>query len=254
MFRSAIERAGLRLVVDCPPLPEPVYVDREMWEKIVLNLLSNAFKFTFEGEIAVRLRRRRTTRAELTVRDTGTGIPADELPRLFERFHRVEGARGRTHEGTGIGLALVQELVRAARRQQSRSRATRAAARTFTRRRFPFGHAHLPPSGSAPRAARRRPALGASAVRARRRCAGCPAPRVALADRRSMPHRSRRRRRCDAATPARAARVLLADDNADMREYLRRLLAAEYDVEAVADGEAALEAARRSVPTWCSPT
>jgi signal transduction histidine kinase len=57
VFRSAMEKAGLRLVVDCPPLPDPVYVDRDMWEKIVLNLLSNAFKFTFGtgiGEIARR--------------------------------------------------------------------------------------------------------------------------------------------------------------------------------------------------------
>src|SRR5262249_51233705 len=56
MFRSLIERAGMRLTVDCPPLPRPVSVDRNMWEKIVLNLLSNAFKFTHEGEIAVVLR------------------------------------------------------------------------------------------------------------------------------------------------------------------------------------------------------
>lgn len=55
-FRSTVERAGMRLVIECPPLPEPVYVDREMWEKIVLNLVSNAFKFTFEGEIEVSLR------------------------------------------------------------------------------------------------------------------------------------------------------------------------------------------------------
>ncbi len=102
---------GLRLAVDCPPLAEPVFVDREMWEKIVLNLLSNAFKFTFEGEIAVTLGQA-GGRAELRVQDTGTGIPADELPRLFERFHRVENAKGRTHEGSGIGLALVQELVK----------------------------------------------------------------------------------------------------------------------------------------------
>ena len=54
---------GLKLVVDCEPLGEPVYVDREMWEKIVLNLLSNAFKFTFEGEIAVRLIAATATRA-----------------------------------------------------------------------------------------------------------------------------------------------------------------------------------------------
>ncbi len=101
----------MQLVVDCPPLPEPAYVDRDMWEKIVLNLVSNAFKFTLEGRIAVSLRDDGGS-IELRVEDTGTGIPADELPRLFERFHRVEGAQGRTHEGTGIGLALVQELAR----------------------------------------------------------------------------------------------------------------------------------------------
>src|SRR5690606_32860290 len=110
-FRSAIERAGLRFIVDTPPLPQPVYVDREMWEKIVLNFLSNAFKFTLEGEIAVTLRAVDDA-VELEVRDTGVGIPADELDLVFQRFHRVKGARGRTHEGTGIGLALVQELVK----------------------------------------------------------------------------------------------------------------------------------------------
>ena len=78
-FRSACERAGLRLVVDCLALTEPVYVDRDMWEKIVLNLLSNAFKFTVAGEITVILRSAGET-VELAVRDTGTGIPAAEIP------------------------------------------------------------------------------------------------------------------------------------------------------------------------------
>src|SRR6185295_1598776 len=110
-FRSAVERAGLGLSVDCPPLGQPVYVDRDMWEKIVLNLLSNAFKHTFEGEIAVALRPG-GDHAELVVRDTGVGIPAEQLPHVFERFHRVPSARSRTHEGTGIGLALVRELAR----------------------------------------------------------------------------------------------------------------------------------------------
>src|SRR5262249_46914034 len=111
VFRSAIERAGLRLRVDCPPRTEANSVDPEMWEEIVFNLLSNAFKFTFAGEIAVSLRQSGDL-VELTVRDTGTGIPAQELPHLFERFHRVAGARGRTFEGSGIGLALIQELAR----------------------------------------------------------------------------------------------------------------------------------------------
>src|SRR5258708_4482027 len=112
-FRSAIERAGLRLVIDCPSLPHQVYVDADMWEKVVLNLISNAFKFSFEGEIGIAAKPSSDGRyAEVTVRDTGTGIPPEELSYLFERFHRVEGARGRSIEGSGIGLALVQELIK----------------------------------------------------------------------------------------------------------------------------------------------
>ena len=109
-FRAACEKAGLSLVIDCPPLAEPVYVDREMWEKIVLNLVSNAFKFTLEGEIVVRLRQK-SGATELTVRDTGVGIQQADLPRVFERFYRVEGQVARTHEGSGIGLSLVRDLV-----------------------------------------------------------------------------------------------------------------------------------------------
>ncbi|MGP1387743.1 MAG: ATP-binding protein [Thainema sp.] len=132
MFRSTIESAGLRFTVDCPPLPESVYIDREMWEKIVLNLLSNAFKFTFEGEIRVSLRVGEWESAQvsdhssthrpidppthphfiLTIRDTGIGIPPDELPHIFERFYQSKSNQGRSYEGSGIGLALVQELVK----------------------------------------------------------------------------------------------------------------------------------------------
>jgi signal transduction histidine kinase len=111
VFRSATERAGLGLVVDCRQTKEVAYVDRDMWEKIVLNLVSNAFKFTFDGEIEVTLNQVGNS-AELRVCDTGVGIPPEEIPRLFDRFHRVPNARSRTHEGTGIGLALVHELVR----------------------------------------------------------------------------------------------------------------------------------------------
>src|SRR5690606_2910090 len=110
-FESAISRAGLRLVVDCRTGGEIAYVDRAMWEKVVFNLLSNAFKFTFSGEIGVSV----TTaggRMVGRVRDMGIGIAAVELLFIFEWFHRVEGARGWMHEGTGIGLALVHVLVK----------------------------------------------------------------------------------------------------------------------------------------------
>ncbi|HEY3588021.1 MAG TPA: GAF domain-containing sensor histidine kinase, partial [Myxococcaceae bacterium] len=110
-FRSAFQRAGLRFEVDAPPLPEPAHVDRDMWERVVLNLLSNALKFTLGGSVEVSLRLDGDS-VLLQVRDTGSGIPADELPRLFQRFHRVQGTRARTHEGSGIGLALVNDIVR----------------------------------------------------------------------------------------------------------------------------------------------
>jgi signal transduction histidine kinase len=110
VFRSAMEKAGLSFVVRCERDRATVYVDREMWEKIVFNLLSNAFKFTFTGEVEVGLRRDTEDAVEFFVRDTGTGIPPEEVPRLFERFHRVKQARGRSYEGTGIGLALIRNL------------------------------------------------------------------------------------------------------------------------------------------------
>ena len=131
-----------------------------MWEKIVLNLLSNAFKFTFEGSIAVRLRMERTAR-RLEVADTGTGIAEHEMPRLFERFHRIEGARSRSHEGSGIGLALIHELVRL---HGGDIRVTsRLGAGTTFRVRIPRGTAHLPPSRSARRERSHRPPLDAAA-------------------------------------------------------------------------------------------
>lgn len=111
LFRSAIERAGLKLILKIPSLSEPIYVDREMWEKIVLNLLSNAFKFTLNGEIEVSLWEN-IKAVEFKVRDTGTGISEENLTKVFERFHRVQGAKSRSHEGSGIGLALTKELVK----------------------------------------------------------------------------------------------------------------------------------------------
>jgi PAS domain S-box-containing protein len=242
-FRSACEKAGLRLVVDCPPLPEPVYVDRDMWEKVVLNLVSNAFKFTFEGEIGVSLRQVEHV-AEVRVRDTGTGIPAAELPRVFERFHRVEGSRGRTYEGTGIGLTLVQELVKL-HGGTVRVESTCGEGSTFTVS-VPTGTSHLPADRIGAARALRPTAVGAGAFIEEvlrwlpsedDRVTGWPGDSL-TEDTRAAP----------VTLSSSRPRVLWADDNADMRDYVRRLLGEQYDVEAVADGEAALAAARARPP------
>jgi signal transduction histidine kinase/CheY-like chemotaxis protein len=228
MFRSAVERAGLELVVDCPPLPAPVHVDRAMWEKIFLNLLSNAFKFTFVGRIAIRLRARDGA-VELDVADTGCGIPPGELTSVFTRFHRVQGARSRSHEGTGIGLALAQELTRLHGGAITVT-STLGAGTTFTVS-IPTGTAHLPADRIAAQ-----PSSHRTSTRAFVDEADGWVPRDAeLA--------------APAGSPtASARRVLVADDNADLLGYLTRVLGAHWRVEAVADGDAALAAAQREPP------
>lgn len=233
VFRSAVERAGLRLSVDCPPLPEPIYVDHEMWEQIVFNLLSNALKFTFTGEIAVALRID-TGAAELSVRDTGTGIPAAEIPRLFERFHRVQGAQGRSFEGSGIGLALVQELVRL-HGGEVRVSSLLGQGTTFTVR-IPTGAAHLPTDRmiSAQRAATPG-SRGDMFVQEALRWLPQGEPAGQLPEDGLPAERVPR--------PVPSGRILLADDNADMRAYVHRLLSPLYDVVMAEDGVAALRQA-----------
>lgn len=240
-FQSAIERAGLRMTIDCPPLPGSVYVDQEMWEKIVLNLISNAFKYTLQGEIAISLLPV-VDGAELKVRDTGTGIPEHELPRIFERFHRVEGAQGRTYEGTGIGLSLVQELVRL-HGGTIAVESVLGQGSVFTVR-IPFGSAHLPQdriSSVRDRATSTPIRLDAFVEEARRWIPGSVESEVekpGLADEGSA----------SAAPDDRKKRIVLADDNADMREYIRKILASSHEVIAVTNGREALDAVRSHSP------
>jgi PAS domain S-box-containing protein len=232
-FHSLCEKAGLRLMVNCAPFSpdEPAYVDRDMWEKIVLNLVSNAFKFTLQGEIEVRLEAV-DGHARLSVRDTGVGIPEEELPRMFERFHRVDNSRGRTYEGTGIGLALVQELVKLHGGTIDVASVEGEGA-TFTVT-IPLGKAHLDPKrlGKASELTPTNitPAFVGEALR------WLP-DELAVNQRPEAP-----KSETEAASIKQngKARVLIADDNADMRDYLRRILATEHDVEVVSNGAEAL--------------
>jgi signal transduction histidine kinase len=245
VFRSAVERAGLAYRVDCEPVDEPIYLDVDLWEKIVLNLLSNALKFTFTGGIEVGLRRRGAAVA-LTVTDTGVGIPAGELPRLFERFYRVAGARARTHEGSGIGLALVNDLVRLhGGRVEVASEV--GVGTTFTVI-LPTGHHHLDGDRIA-QARAAEPSRGHTEAFVHEALRWMPEGDAA--PERSAPGAEpgiATDAAIDPAPRASRSRVLVADDNADMRDYIMRLLRAHWDVEVVGDGEAALAAARRDPP------
>ncbi len=249
VFRSATEKAGLGLELDCAQLDEPVFVDRGMWEKIVLNLISNAFKFTLEGKIVVSLTREGSD-VVLRVRDTGVGIPAQELPRLFERFHRIENTRSRTHEGSGIGLALVQELAKL-HGGTVRVESVAGEGSTFIVG-VPLGSAHLPHDR-----------VGGTRTSASTAVGGAPFVEEAL---RWLPETNQSSVAqeflpvdelmpipCPPLTHTQAASekrplILIADNNADMRQYLERLLAERYEIEAVPDGLAALAAIRQRTP------
>ncbi len=236
-FREVIEKAGLSLVVDCPPLPEAVFVDHDMWEKIVLNLLSNAFKFTLTGQITIA-QRLISDHVELVVQDTGTGIAGEELPHIFERFYRVHNSDARTQEGSGIGLSLVSDLI------GLHGGTVRASSRMGEGTTFvvslPRGTEHLP----------------VERLRTTRKLFPGTTESTAYIEEalRWLPSKTTEPVRIDAKAnglderPEKAVsvrkmsggRILLADDNADMRDYLWRLLSPYWQVEAVATGTEAL--------------
>ncbi|WP_285509616.1 SpoIIE family protein phosphatase [Actinokineospora sp. NBRC 105648] len=226
-FRPAIERAGLVLAVDCPPLPREVFVDRDMWQRIVLNLLSNALKFTLSGEISLSVAEV-DGQVELTVSDTGLGIPAEEIPLLFGRFHRVRGAGGRSQEGTGIGLALVSELV-ALHGGTIAVRSEHGRGATFTTR-LPYGSGATRPADGPTEStvdSYLAEALGWTAgTREGELDPGAWAPIGQTA----------------------GACVLVVQDNADLRDFLVGLLEPHWAVVRATDGAGALTAVHRHRP------
>ncbi|MBD1825565.1 response regulator [Cyanobacteria bacterium FACHB-DQ100] len=232
VFRTTIERGGLRFTINCEG-EDRVYVDREMWEKIVLNLISNAFKFTFEGEIEVSLRRVGES-IVFSVRDTGVGISPEALPQLFERFHRVSGTRSRSYEGSGIGLALVKELVD--QHGGTISVASQVGIGTTFTVEIPLGYAHLPKEQVEDQPPQSTPVrVDAFVQEALRWTIETEIEDDGFAI-------------SESEASSCSVRVLVVDDNADLRDYLKGLLTQFYSVETAIDGRDALNRIRRSAP------
>ena len=228
-FAGLCERAGIELVLDCDPVTAEV--DVTMWETIVSNLLSNAVKFTFDGSVTVQVSRAPSDGGRLRVVDTGSGIPQAELGRLFDRFYRASNTRGRSVEGSGIGLSLVRSLTELNNGTVHIDSAVDVGT-TVT--------IDLPPV----------PEVRADAV---------PLAHVAGNGRpASNPYVAEATQWLDVETaepPGRSARderarplVLIADDNPDMRRYLRRILSEHWDTVMFGDGMTALEGVRHHRP------
>lgn len=220
-FTEVCRLAGIELVLDCQAAWAEA--DAEMWETIVLNLVSNAFKYTLTGSITVTAGPGRDGEATITVSDTGTGVAPEHLPRLFDRFYRPANTSGRTAEGSGIGLALVRSLVE----MQNGTIAVESTPGQGTTVRVSLPAAEAAPSASA---------AGTIAKSAARNDYAEEA--LGWLGTGSQP---------DSAFSSRQL-VLVADDNADMRRHLSTVLGTKWDVLEAGDGRQALELARRHRP------
>ncbi|HYZ82653.1 MAG TPA: SpoIIE family protein phosphatase, partial [Solirubrobacteraceae bacterium] len=234
-FREATDRSGLKLVIDCEPPAGPVYLDRDLWERIVLNLLSNAFKATLEGSIEVRLRNLEG-HVQLSVKDSGSGIEPEEMARLFQRFHRVRSV-ARSYEGTGIGLALVKELTQLHGGEVSAT-STLGEGSEFTVT-VPFGSGHLPADQVYAESIEPAAPIAALFVEEAMSWIETPGDRLTPGVLAGVGGPGAVQER---------SRVLIADDNPDLRRYLTTLLAGAFDVEAVGDGDTALRIIQERQP------
>lgn len=228
-FRSLMEHAGLSFHIKTDAIIQPVYIDREMWEKIVLNLLSNAFKYTLEGNVTLSLTTA-SNHAVLKIKDTGVGIPQSELPKMFQRFHRVQNAVGRTYEGTGIGLSLVSELVKLHGGEITvSSKEGRGSEFTVA---IPTGKSHLPTEQVLEKALDFDAALADAFVE----------EATTLLEQPLTAHQ------VEETTAQNLSTVLVVDDNADMREHLKAILSKQYHVITANNGMDALHRMEMQLP------
>jgi signal transduction histidine kinase len=223
MFSSAFAKANLIFKLDIQPLSEPVYVDKDMWGKIVFNLLSNALKYTLQGQVLISLKQNQKS-AELTVQDTGVGIPKKAISHIFERFYRVDNAQGRSHEGTGIGLALTQSLVKLHGGDiQVNSQENKGSTFSIL---IPLGIAHLPHDRL--NTQQQPSTLTTHAVPFLEESLSWLDSTIPQTGAISPP------------TERTSARILVIDDNADMRQYLQQLLSPFWTIIFADNGETAL--------------
>jgi diguanylate cyclase (GGDEF)-like protein/PAS domain S-box-containing protein len=220
LFESGAEQAGIGLEIDVEPASAVVLVDREAWERIVLNLVSNALKYTHAGSVRVSLRIA-DGNGDLKVLDTGIGIAAEDHAHVFERFGRVRQDAARSYEGVGIGLALVRQLAQRLGGDVEVESALGIGS-CFTVR--------ISAPTCAEQAAPAHPTVAATAAAAEAK--GWHEPQAAVAE----------------VVTSGLPLVLCADDSADMREYVTGALSGEYRVVTVGDGIAALAAVRRERP------
>ncbi|HEY9735832.1 MAG TPA: ATP-binding protein, partial [Trichocoleus sp.] len=234
-FKPYCDRKGLNLVADLQP-SAPIYLDLEKFDKVLYNLLSNAIKFTpAEGTITVRLRALENA-CQIEVEDSGIGIREDQLPYLFERFRQADGSSNRSHEGSGLGLALVQALVKLHSGDITvASQYGQGTRFTIT---LPLGKYHLAPSQIVEQPVnleRQRAAVELADVD----LPGAGAETAEIAP--PLQHEN--------GLPVTLPQILVVDDNPDLRDYVSNVLQRQgYQIRTAHNGAVAYEIAQTFRP------
>ena len=230
-FRPYCDRKGLSLVSQLSPCPT-LFLDLEKFDKVLYNLLSNAVKFTPEGGTITVTLTPQDEQCVLTVADTGQGIREDQLPHLFERFRQADGSANRRHEGTGLGLSLVQELV-SLHHGQIAVESVYGSGTTF-RVGLPVGRQHLPDEQVVDHSIRAEPS------RATIELADIFTPMDAQRD--GQPALVAKSSPSLETTDATASHILVVDDNSELRAYISSVLQRQgYQVRTAHNGAMALE-------------
>ena len=235
-FTSRAERHGVVLAFSTEPEVIEMAFDADKLEKVMSNLLSNAFKFTPSGGRIRVMARLLEGLVEITVRDTGEGIARDELLLVFNRFYQVDSSSTRRHQGTGIGLSLTKELVEL-HGGTIELESERGFGSTFTVR--------LPLRQTARIDGRAGDATDPATESLRGWQSpehGEPTPVVD--EMRELDEHPQ----AEIDAPIGAPQILIVDDNADMRAYLRSQLAGTYRVLEAEDGMEGLHQAKEHHP------
>ncbi|MFD2937398.1 ATP-binding protein [Spirosoma flavum] len=228
-FASLFESKGITYHYTVSLQPAWVQMDSDKLEQIISNLLSNAYKFTpTKGQVrfsaSVEPEQTGTCELQLIVEDTGIGIAEQQLPRIFDRFYQVDDSTTRSYEGTGIGLALVNELVEL-HNGHIQVESTLGSGTTF--------RIHLPleivPAGERP--GQKGPELEIPVSE----------PSIPPSSKMEDPHQTGKRTR-------HSGQLLIVEDNGDLRQFLVSQLSKTYGVSAAENGLDGYQTAIKTIP------
>ncbi|MCG8365085.1 MAG: response regulator, partial [Pseudanabaenales cyanobacterium] len=244
-FQPYCDRKNLTLAAALQPCPE-VYLDLEKFDKVLYNLLSNAIKFTEPGGAVTLTLEPAGADCLLKLQDTGIGIRPDQIPHLFERFRQADGSTNRRYEGSGLGLALVKELVELHGGHIS-VESVYGSGTTFLVR-IPVGSTHLPPKQLLP--------LPSSLVHQRAaveladiETAIASSAEISVAPAPPLPELSAKQPSSATKPLLEGAKVLVVDDNPDLRAYVSNILQRQaYQVRTAYNGAVGLEMAQTYRP------